>query len=249
MRKFSLFLAAGALAAVSTTAMAADIRPMPQQVPSYTPPARVTAMFDWRGFYGGLQAGGTALKGNYGVAHNTFPNLLNIAGSANDIGFIGGALAGYNWQTGQWVYGLEADINYSGANSNFNHPVFGAIGVEGDIEEKWRGGLRGRVGYALDRTHLYIAGGLSYGKFAFDGGISGLPFATPRVSWDETRWGWNIGAGVEYALDRWLARVEYRYDDFGSKSRYHAIYDTTTKFDLKSHTAFFALVGKIGHLN
>ena len=49
------------------------------------------------------------------------------------------------------------------------------------------------------------------------GNIFGVPSGTSSVKFDETRWGWTVGAGVEYALmANWTARFEYRYTNFSA---------------------------------
>jgi outer membrane immunogenic protein len=112
------------------TAMAADmaVKAPPQ-------PAAVT--YNWTGFYIGGNVGGawndsrddvyptgcflTGVACGGGVANNPLrSDSVRLSGS----GFTGGGQAGYNWQAGKWLFGIEGDINYVGINdSNFiNRP-------------------------------------------------------------------------------------------------------------------------------
>jgi len=81
---------------------------------------------------------------------------------------------------------------------------------------KWDGAARLRIGYAFDRFLPYIAGGVAGADFRW------RPFYPIDLSvpHDVTMWGWTIGAGLEYAItDNLIARVEYRYTDYGDKTK------------------------------
>ena len=111
-------------------------------------------------------------------------------------GVAGGAQAGYNWQTGQFVFGGEADIQLSGADDTFAPWKF---------SNPWFGTLRGRAGIAFDNVLFYATGGLAYG------GLRGQLFG---LSESKTHLGWTIGAGVEVGFaPNWTAKIEYLYLD------------------------------------
>ncbi|WP_367142381.1 outer membrane protein [Mesorhizobium sp.] len=65
------------------------------------------------------------------------------------------------------------------------------------------------------------------------------PGAPPGKSRSTTKAnvGWTLGAGIEHAFtDRWIARAEYRYSDFGSQQLSVAAgFPTETKVDLQTH--------------
>jgi outer membrane immunogenic protein len=111
-------------------------------------------------------------------------------------GVAGGAQAGYNWQTGQFVWGGEADIQLSAADDTFAPWKF---------SNPWFGTLRGRAGIAFDNVLFYATGGLAYG------GLRGQLFG---LSESKTHLGWTIGAGVELGFaPNWTAKIEYLYLD------------------------------------
>src|SRR5258705_11313768 len=64
-------------------------------------------------------------------------------------GFVGGAQVGYNWQTGAWVFGVEGDIQATGADDTFAPWKF---------SNPWFGTVRGRAGYALSNILLFGTG-------------------------------------------------------------------------------------------
>ena len=107
-----IFTAALSLLALGSAAAAADLPPAPQLPPVEAAPA-------WTGFYAGLNVGGA-----FGSSRNAF----SIAGFGLPTfntplqGVVGGGEAGYNWQTGPWVLGLEASFEGSGLNNQWDDP-------------------------------------------------------------------------------------------------------------------------------
>lgn len=200
LRKFVMGIA-GAIALCSA-AVAADLpvnRPIYKAVPA--------PVFNWTGFY----VGGTV---GYGWGDNRHRNqFLNIGTDSFDVdGFVGGVTLGVNWQAPgtRWVLGLEFDASLSGISGVLPvAPGFGcANGCTTDV--KWFGTFRGRVGYAFDRSLLYVTGGLAFGEV--EGSILG---AFPAGS--ETLTGWTAGLGGEFAIaPRWSMKLEYLYVDLGN---------------------------------
>ncbi len=116
-------------------------------------------------------------------------------------GVAGGIQGGYNWQTGPFVFGGEAELNLSAARDTFAPWKF---------SNPWFSTLRGRAGFAFDRVLLYGTLGLAFG-----GGHAEITGATER----RTHAGWTAGAGMEAALSaNWSARVEYLFIDVGGRA-------------------------------
>ena len=115
---------------------------------------------------------------------------------AKPSGFVGGVQAGYNFQTGPWVFGVEGDIQAAGADDTFAPWKF---------SNPWFGTLRGRAGYAFNNILVYATGGLAFGE------LRGETFG---LSESHTTVGWTAGAGAEFAFARdWSAKIEYLYVD------------------------------------
>jgi len=200
-----LFLATAAVLASLTagSAIAADL-PMRSAPPP--PMLSPVPVYNWSGFYVGVNAGiGWANSGNVTVSD---PKLgaQSIGVDSRD-GFIGGGQLGYNIQYGAFVWGVETDIQYANIGSSINWGPYGRLGVSSGGSGEYFGTLRGRVGYAIDRTLLYLTGGLAYG------GLNSSPFggnATSNV-------GYALGGGVEYAFtEHWTAKVEALYINLSS---------------------------------
>ena len=191
MRK--LLLSTVALAAISSTALAADLPARPAPVaPVYVP------IFTWTGLYVGLNAGvGWAGSNNLYINDSLFgPSSLSIG---SDAGFVGGGQIGYNFQTGAFVFGVETDIQYADLGSKANWGGYSYSFNGGGSQ--YFGTVRARLGYAFDRVLVYVTGGLAYG---------GL-----NDNWwggDNSNTGWTIGGGVEYAFtNNWTAKIEGLY--------------------------------------
>jgi outer membrane immunogenic protein len=129
------------------------------------------------------------LGGNLGYAWGSVENNLT-----KPSGLVGGAQAGYNWQTGPWVFGVEGDIQATGAEDTFAPWKF---------SNPWFGTVRGRAGYALSNILFYGTGGLAFGE------LRGETFG---LSESHTTAGWTAGVGAEFGFaPNWSAKVEYLY--------------------------------------
>jgi len=193
MKKYLLASVAALGLVAAGAASAADLpsRKGPVAAPVYMPPA-----FSWTGFYVGANAG-------YGWGN------VNANGWANvgDLdGFVGGGQVGYNYQMGQFVLGLEADLQGADLSSGNN---LGLVRVKTD----YFGTVRARVGVAFDRFMPYITGGWAYGNVKTS--IPGIGFSSDRSHTG----GYAVGGGLEYAVtNNIIAGVEYLYVDLGEKN-------------------------------
>ena len=174
--------------------------------------APIASVYDWSGFYVGLQAGygWSRVDQPYGDVGEPF---IFPQDDADGDGWLGGVHVGYNKQYGSWVLGLEGDFEASNIDGDDGAPL--EVDHLNGFEFKWLGSVRGRVGYALDRTLLYGTGGYAFmrGSAYAVGGDEPV-----EESHSATFHGWTIGAGAEYAFtDNLTARLEYRYTDFGAK--------------------------------
>ena len=121
------------------------------------------------------------------------PNWSALGSNFDVKGGLFGGQVGYNWQFGQFVYGLEADVDWTDIHGN--SLVNGAAGCAANVcstKNNFLSTARGRVGYAVDRWMPYLTGGLAVGNID-----TTTPFTTGV---DQTKAGWTIGGGVEFAL-------------------------------------------------
>jgi outer membrane immunogenic protein len=178
----------------------------------YAPPPVIAAVpvFTWTGFYVGVNAGyGWNTQDN-----NNFVDPVTgiVSNGGNDGGFVGGGQVGYNYQIGQFVIGLETDIQYADLGGGRN--TFGQAAFLGDSNDgNWFGTVRARAGFAIDRALIYATGGFAYGDIGAGSSVfigpNGQVFAGSSNS---TNTGWVVGGGLEYAFtDNLTARVEGLY--------------------------------------
>jgi outer membrane immunogenic protein len=182
--KIASLAAGAAILAFAPAAFAADM-PVAQQ-----PMDAVVqeAGFDWTGFYVGVYGG-------YGWGDVDVDD--GFAESDTEGGLAGGTV-GYNMQSGNFVYGLEADGGWAGIETQ-------DFADDENVNLDWTSTVRGRVGYAFDNFLVYATGGAAIGGVEDE--LSGD---------DDTRLGWTAGAGVEASLTEHIsAKVEYLYLDLG----------------------------------
>jgi len=161
--------------------------------------------YDWTGLYIGAHVGGAF--GSY--------TQFSASGTGVDVdvdGVIGGVAIGYNWQFGNIVAGIEADIQNGpkGETAQGTAGPFWSCNTGAcNVDIQYYGTLRARLGFAADRALIYATGGLAYG--GVDGGI----FNSAQQG-SGTATGYAVGGGLEYAFtDNWLVKGEYMFVDLG----------------------------------
>ncbi len=192
----------GILAATSfwQSALAADF-------PVKAPPPAVVSLLDWSGWYVGAHVGY-----GWGDTRWAFPTPPPVPIEYHMDGFLAGGQIGFNFQSGPWVLGIEADISWLNADGDVSIPVAVSFGSEA----KWMATLTGRIGYASGPGLLYLKGGAAWMDEVH---ITRAPIPPFVLRQGETRTGWTVGVGYEYDFgNRWSAKLEYSYLDFGSES-------------------------------
>jgi len=217
-----LLLASTVLAGLTAAASAADLPRRAAPPPVFTPVPVFTWTGFYAGFNAGYGFDASSSRPDTvvgvspatGIFANTagtqnIPGSLTFSNRNNNEGFVGGGQVGYNYQFTPGsgiVVGVEADAQYADFGRQRNRYTPGTFGVGGGIVPgtlvynpnglsglDYFGTVRGRLGYAFDRTLVYATGGFAYGA----GG--GRQFGS-GVSSDDFQTGYTVGGGVEYAL-------------------------------------------------
>jgi outer membrane immunogenic protein len=209
----SATVAVGAIVGVS----AASATDLPTRV--YTKaPVMVDPAYNWSGFYVGGHVGRI-----WGRSRVFDDGVLTESGAPTD-GVVGGILAGYNWQTGPLVLGMEGDFGWSDAQGHGTivvappppPPPFVPRGPN-TYNLRWDSHFVGKAGFASGQWLVFATGGLAIAGFNFQEGAA--PPAPPPNSISATYAGFSVGGGVEYAFTQnLLGRLQYIYDDFGGKN-------------------------------
>jgi outer membrane immunogenic protein len=170
-------------------------------------PARV---FNWAGFYVGIEGGG-----GWADTRHTNANTGGFSSTHEVGGGLFGGTYGYNAQLGSWVFGLEGDIDWVNSRGSCRAGAF----VCSTASDYLATG-RALVGFTFQNNLVgYITGGVALGNKM-------QSFSPPLLGNTGTlsnRVGWTAGIGVQYALwtpwsSNWSIKIEYLYVDLGTFS-------------------------------
>jgi len=220
------------LAAVSSLALmggasAADL------VPDFRSPVYQ----NWSGFYAGVHVG-TAWGSNIW----NDPADVSFSTSYSLSGVLGGAHAGWNYQTGPIVLGVEGTFSWTNdrGSNTLNNEIAETLGNPSNLSTTMRylGTAVGRVGAANGSTLYYLVGGLAFMNESHTATEFFRPFG-PLVQQAvrSTRSGFVLGFGAEFAVyHNWTAKLEYNYMDFGKKGiEFPAIEGESLTLDQQVH--------------
>jgi len=191
-----LLSCAGALALgfAAQTASAAD---MPAPVYKAPPPA--AALFNWTGFYVGLQAG-------YGWGDSNI-NDGGFAPSWSTSGWLAGAFVGFNYQISALVLGVEGDLNFANITGNVD-PGPPTNVVSSKIDSL--GSIRGRLGFTGGQWLFFATAGYAWAGASHS--QTAAFAAVPTGTANATLQGPTAGLGIEFAsTPNLLWRIEYRH--------------------------------------
>jgi outer membrane immunogenic protein len=230
-----------AAALMTSTSLAADLI-IEEPAAVYAP-----AAYDWNGFYVGVNGGfgGGLFEHPFEVTDgvDTLPGTIDVTAG----GFVYGVQAGFNAQMDNILFGIEADIQGSTIDGRVSLSLddpddiiggFESLDADAGTSLDWFATLRPRIGLVNDRFVVYATGGLAYGQTtsSINVSINDAPLFDPSITND--RFGWTIGAGLEYALtDNITFKTEYLYTDLGSEEIVNEEFGETT-FTMDSAVAF-----------
>jgi len=202
-------VALAALGMAAAPASAADLAARPY---TKAPPLMVQPIYDWSGFYIGINGGG-------GTSHKCWDLMTGTLATAEGChdatgGTVGGQI-GYRWQSSSWVFGIEGQGNWAdfkGSNTNLTNALLRDTSKIDSF-----GLITGQVGYAWNSALFYVKGG---------GAVVGDKYNTTVIannalndSANQTRWGGTVGAGLEFGFaPNWSVGVEYDHMFLGRKN-------------------------------
>jgi len=191
------------------------------------PPALETV--NWSGYYLGAFGGATQGTADW--------NYVSGGVSPHIGGYLFGGDVGYNYQTGAYVLGIDADLagtnTKGGAACNSlsaGPPVSPLFEMTCKASADWIATLTGRVGYSWERALFYVKAGGAWTDEHFSATCNtsavapppAIPCTNPAgavssgLSANTGRGGWVVGFGTDFALSRnWFARAEFDYISFG----------------------------------
>jgi outer membrane immunogenic protein len=216
-------MAVAAIAFATTgAALAADLRPITK-----APPPVAVAVYNWTGFYVGAHGGWAWTKKRWDLSGVPVAEY-----TADDV--IGGGQIGFNWQSGRWVLGIEAQASFGEIRTGVSwvdpepepwtdpepEPIRGGrvIRVRTGTTVDQLGTAALRVGYAFDNVLLFGKGGAAWAHDIYRAFNANTAAETLIASATGTRFGWMIGGGIEVGFAaNWSAKLEVNYMDFGTE--------------------------------
>jgi outer membrane immunogenic protein len=255
MKKFTLtlvlFSACCALAYAGPEPMTSkEVAPMPAPQPSC-----------FEGWYFGIHGGGilTEFDSQTSAFEETLPPrpfgfsesaFADTGRRGSDTTWEGGLHAGYNWQRGGWVFGLEVDLQ--GTDFSKHDSALAFIDLPSDSGEfdtdytteihsttklDWYSTGRIRIGHTLgDRVMVFGTGGGAVGLTEVSESTSviatttvgGTTSAFLSKSNREIRGGWTGGGGIDFCLSQhWMLNFTYLYIDLGDSSVSSSFFGTS----------------------
>ena len=197
---------------LSAPASAADLAARP-----YTKaPAMVAAVYDWSGFYIGINGGGGTSRKCWDFVTPVTGALVGEGCHSATGGTVGGQL-GYRWQSANWVFGIEGQGNWADFSGDNTSTVFLATGLRDRSKINAFGMITGQVGYAWNNVLLYVKGGGAVvgDRYRSYDVPTGLEFDRAN----DTRWGGTVGAGVEFGFaPNWTVGFEYDHMFLGDRT-------------------------------
>jgi outer membrane immunogenic protein len=217
-------------------ASAADLHRPPPAVPPAPAPI-VAAIYTWTGFYIGGHIGWGSAELETTLVDPFFPFVAGTRfGGEGADGFLGGVQAGFNWQAGAWVFGVEAQASWADITREGTITAVGPGGSNTLVHSTSidvLGSLAARLGVAFNNALIYAKGGAAFLDWS-----SSVAFAGPNVpavgsvSFGDTKWGWMVGAGVEWGfITNWSAKIEYNFMNFGLNQESFALGGVSSRFD------------------
>jgi outer membrane immunogenic protein len=185
-------------------------------------PVYVASIYNWSGFYVGGHLGGSWTNQNWtNTANNSgFGDLIPGQGfGQRGSGVFGGGQMGYNWQAGNYVFGLEGTISGMANSGTLANTVFGP--ARDDVfswRTNWMATITGRFGYAVTNNLFYVKAGYAgvNNRLAVSDTVPAFVGSGSVSQWHD---GWTVGAGWEYGLTQnWIVGLEYDYSTFQTKS-------------------------------
>jgi outer membrane immunogenic protein len=197
---------------IAAPAAAADLAPRTYG----NAPAIVAPVYDWSGFYIGLNGGGASSRDCWTITSNN--NIPIVPGRSEGChtatGGVAGGQVGYRWQSANWVFGVEAQGDWADLKGSNASLVLTRIPATNQTRIDAVGLFTGQIGYVWNSALLYVKGGAAvtdnnYSTF-FPVGNAFAAAGVPFNAASDTRWGGTVGTGIEFGVTpNWSVAVEY----------------------------------------
>jgi outer membrane immunogenic protein len=216
MKRILLSTASLGVLGLLSPAFAADL-------PYAKAPSATPSVYDWTGVYVGAFGGGGVGNHNINNATGQAQPFADFSANYSSLGGFGGGEVGYNWQSGNYIVGVESDLFWAGIRGSDSSQIangsFAGVGGAVDSDSwRWGGTLRVRGGFTVDRWLMFFTGGYAFGDIQH---TNTPPVGVgPVDKFNVTANGLTAGGGIAYAITNNIsAKVEYRYYSFNGYNR------------------------------
>jgi outer membrane immunogenic protein len=213
---FSAAVAISAIAGIGA-ASAADL---PARVYTKAPAVVASPIYDWSGFYIGLNGGWGSSRNCWDLTANGLAPIVPATpeGCHNATGGAVGGQAGYRWQSSAWVFGLEAQGDWANLRGTTS-PSLTFLNTANTSKINAFGLFTGQVGYAWNNVLVYVKGGAAVTSDKYEGRVINIANNVLFDTAAETRWGGVAGVGLEFGFaPNWSVAAEYDHLFMGSHS-------------------------------
>ena len=232
----TLVMTTALLSGTAARAPAADLAAANPKMVVKTPPPPAP-LSGWSGWYVGANAGGdwgrsrstttvggSALNPSFAPFALTVFNAIGSPAAFNTHGFTGGVHGGYNYVSGQWLVGVEGDLEAfrsagsTSATGALFTPTTGSVPVTltSAMSTDWLLTVRPRAGIVVNDWLVFATGGLAVTQLR-PSWTTAVVVQTEQATASSIKAGWVVGGGVERMLPgRWTLGVEYLYVSFPS---------------------------------
>ena len=203
----------GVATLIAAPALAADLAARP-----YTKaPEMIATIYDWSGFYLGLNGGGVSSRECLTIYSVDGAAVTpNSEGCHNATGGVAGGQIGYRWQSAAWVFGLEAQGDWADLKGS-SASLTAVIPYTNQTKVDAIGLFTGQVGYAFNNVLLYVKGGAAVTDNKYSSFFTATGIVFNQAS--DTRWGGTVGTGIEFGFTpNWSVALEYDHLFMGNPS-------------------------------
>jgi outer membrane immunogenic protein len=203
-----------AVVSMAAPAAAADLAARPY---TKAPAPMVAAIYDWTGFYIGLNGGGGSARKCWDINNSAGAAIAPAFGEGchDATGGMAGGQLGYRWQATNWVFGLEAQGDWADFRGSNASQFFAGATNQTKIDAF--GLFTGQVGYAWNSLLWYVKGGAAVANDSYIGFNTASSFAFDTAH--QTRWGGTVGTGLEFGFaPSWSVAVEYDHIFMGNQN-------------------------------
>jgi outer membrane immunogenic protein len=265
MRRIALLGAVALGIGFAHSALASELpvypAPVPQGPPVYAAPiyrAPIAVAPTWTGLYLGFNAGWSWIGSSGSIDRATFAftgpfGVFNARPFSQDFTSpVFGGQFGYNLQTGNWIWGIEGDVDDTNLRVERRVTIPAGTPVppgSGFLNgnQTWLASAKGRFGYTWGQALVFGEFGFAWSGFNVDGGATVQGAAPITFNSQFMKRGVVMGVGFEWMLSpNWAMRAEALEYTFNGATFHQAVLPGTNVTLNTASDKFTDIVARVG---